>query len=142
MVLRFNLLADRMSFGDRVVEALTVTSGSLKLSLLSFFAKYLSIDISDSRSQCTLDPGAIYDDIVVSNYVIMFHSRTRNINIGGFLIWRFGAQSPNRQIKCIANISAFMIYLLILLPVLGSNRAGQKIDNTDTSGYVNCQRDL
>ena len=50
------LLADRMSFGDRVVEALTVTSGSLKLSPLSFFAKYLSIDISDSRSRRTLDP--------------------------------------------------------------------------------------
>ena len=29
-------LADRMSFEDRVVEALTVTSGSLKVSLLSF----------------------------------------------------------------------------------------------------------
>ena len=40
-------LADRMSFEDRVVEALTVTSGSLKVSLLSFLAKYLSIDISD-----------------------------------------------------------------------------------------------
>ena len=38
-----------MSFGDRVVEALTVTSGSLKLSPLSFFAKYLSIDISDCQ---------------------------------------------------------------------------------------------
>ena len=50
-------LADRMSFRDRVVEALTVTSGSLRLSPLSFFAKYLSIDISDSRSRRTLDPG-------------------------------------------------------------------------------------
>ena len=56
-------LADRMSFGDRVVEALTVTSGSLKLSTLSFFEKYLSID---SRSRRTLDPCAIYDDIMVS----------------------------------------------------------------------------
>ena len=54
-------LADRMSFGDRVVEALTVTSGSLKLSPLSFFAKYLSIDISDSRSRHTLDPGTRCD---------------------------------------------------------------------------------
>ena len=34
-------LADRISFGDRVVEALTVTSGSLKLSPLSFFCKIL-----------------------------------------------------------------------------------------------------
>ena len=28
-----------------------------------------------------------------------------------FLIWRFGARSPNRQIKCIANISTFTVYI-------------------------------
>ena len=32
-------------------------------------------------------------------------------NIGGFLIWRFGSGSPNRQIKCIAIISEFTVYV-------------------------------
>ena len=32
-------------------------------------------------------------------------------NIGGFLIWRFCAQSPNRQIKCTANISIYYYYV-------------------------------
>ena len=69
----------------------------LKLSPLSFFTKYLSIDISDSRSRRTLDPGAIYDDIMVSNYVITFVRARATLILAVFnlAIWCSIAKSPN-----------------------------------------------
>ena len=35
------------------------------------------------------------------------------LNIGGFLIWQFTANSPNRQIKNLAKVSRYTVYVTV-----------------------------
>ena len=51
------------------------------------------------------------------------HLRSCYINIGDFFIWQIGAQSPNHQILCIANISAFTVINISIIYIRLQNDA-------------------